>query len=50
MVPATTVATAPIRMAGAGVPEVETLQLGVGEGEDGESKACEAEDVDIVMN
>ena len=49
VVPATTVATAPIRMTGAGVPEVETLQLGVGEGEDGESKACEAEDVDIVM-
>ena len=49
VVPATTVATAPIRMTGAGVLEVETLQLGVGEGEDGESKACEAEGVDIVM-
>jgi len=49
VVPATTVATAPIRMTGAGVLEVETLQLGVGEGEDGESKACEAENADIVM-
>jgi hypothetical protein len=36
-------------MTGAGVLEVETLQLGVGEGEDGESKASEAENADIVM-
>jgi hypothetical protein len=46
VVPATTVATAPIRM---GVPAVETLQLGVGETDDGESKACEPERVDMVL-
>ena len=46
VVPATTVATAPIRM---GVPEVETLQLGVGETDDGESKASEPERVDMVL-
>ena len=46
VVPATTVATAPIRM---GVPEVETLQLGVGDTDDGESKASEPERVDMVL-